>query len=99
MVHELAILNVRGGGGPSFEIDFSKAKGFLEAAPGYLGHQLRRCIETPHRYLLLVNWRTLESHTVGFRESSGYLDFKALLHPHYASAPAVEHFEDLDENR
>ena len=48
--------------------------------PGYLSHELLRCIETGSRYLLLVRWETLEHHTQGFRGSPEYQRWKALLH-------------------
>jgi heme-degrading monooxygenase HmoA len=44
--------------------------------PGYGSHQIRRCLERRNRYILLVEWATLEDHTVGFRESSGYQQCK-----------------------
>jgi heme-degrading monooxygenase HmoA len=61
--------------------------------PGYLGHELQRCMETPSRYLLLVRWETLEAHTVGFRGSPEYQRWRALLHHLYDPFPVVEHFE------
>ena len=53
---------------------------------------MRRCLETPNRYLLLVAWKKLEDHTVGFRESPRYAQWRALLHHFYDPFPLVEHF-------
>jgi len=61
--------------------------------PGYIGHQLQRCIEVSNRYILLVNWESLEAHTIGFRGSAEYQDWKRLLHHFYDPFPTVEHYE------
>ena len=91
-VLEVAILEVRTGRGAEFEAAFAEAQAILAASPGYQRHELRRCVESAQRYLLLVWWRDLESHTQGFRGSSGYPRWKALLHPFYDPFPTVEHY-------
>jgi heme-degrading monooxygenase HmoA len=60
--------------------------------PGYHSHELRRCLEAPGRYLLLVHWQRLEDHTVGFRQSAEYQRWRALLHHFYDPFPTVEHY-------
>lgn len=64
--------------------------------PGYLSHELRRCMENPERYVLLVRWETLEDHTEGFRGSAGYEEWKRLLHHFYDPFPTVQHFETVE---
>ena len=64
--------------------------------PGYIKHELKRCLEKPSRYLLLVTWETLEDHTVGFRHSPHYQAWKALLHSYYDPFPEVEHYVGID---
>ncbi len=59
---------------------------------GYHGHELQRCLEAPGKYLLLVRWERLEDHTVGFRQSPQYADWRQLLHHFYDPFPTVEHF-------
>jgi heme-degrading monooxygenase HmoA len=61
--------------------------------PGYISHDLHKCIETDGRYLLLVKWQTLEDHTVGFRQSAEYQQWKNLLHHFYQPFPEVEHYQ------
>ena len=61
---------------------------------GYLSHELKRCLEQENRYLLLVRWERLE-HTVGFRQSAAYGEWKALLHHFYDPFPTVEHYVDV----
>lgn len=92
MVLELAILCVRAGESARFEAAFAEAEGIIASMPGYLSHELHRSLETSDRYLLLVRWRALEDHTVGFRGSPEYQRWKALLHHFYDPFPAVEHY-------
>jgi heme-degrading monooxygenase HmoA len=93
MILEVAVLNVRSGRSADFESVFATAQGILAAAPGYQRHELRRCMETPDRYLLLVWWDSLASHTEGFRRSEGYQRWRQLLHHFYEPFPTVEHYE------
>ena len=92
MILESAVLDVKPGQEEQFEAAFLEAQQILSAAPGHLSHELRRCIEKPNRYLLLVRWRRLEDHTAGFRKSEGYQRWKALLHHFYDPFPVVEHY-------
>jgi heme-degrading monooxygenase HmoA len=64
----------------------------LSKSGGYLGHSILACMETPGRYVLQVHWNTREDHTVGFRESEAFAQWRALIGPYFAQAPQVEHF-------
>lgn len=92
MILEVATLDVRPGQEAAFETAFGQARAIIAGMPGHLSHQLQRCLERPNRYVLLVNWATLEDHTVGFRGSAGYQEWKALLHHFYDPFPTVEHY-------
>lgn len=92
MILEVALLDVRPAQAEAFEEAFREAQHILSAMPGYLGHELGRCAEEPSRYVLLVRWKTLEAHTVGFRGSPEYQRWKSLLHHFYDPFPTVEHF-------
>jgi heme-degrading monooxygenase HmoA len=94
MILEAALLNVQTGREAEFETAFRQGRPLLEATPGFAGLQLRRCIETPNRYLLLVSWQTLEDHIVGFRQSDRYEKWRSLLHHFYDPFPAVEHYSE-----
>lgn len=91
-VLEVALLDVRPGEERQFEAAFAEASAIIAGMPGYLSHQLQRCLERPARYVLLVEWRTLEDHTIGFRGSPDYQRWKALLHHFYDPFPTVEHY-------
>ncbi|MEG4034021.1 antibiotic biosynthesis monooxygenase [Microcoleus sp. S36b_A4] len=62
---------------------------------GYLSHELHRCTEVQGKYLLLVRWENLEAHTIRFRNSAEYQEWKRMLHHFYAPFPIVEHFEEV----
>jgi heme-degrading monooxygenase HmoA len=94
MILEAAILNVIPGQEQAFEANFQRAAPILAETSGYISHQLRRCVEHPSRYLLLVHWQTLEDHTIGFRGSPHYQQWKALLHHFYDPFPTVEHYTE-----
>jgi heme-degrading monooxygenase HmoA len=91
-VLEVAVLDVKPGESAGFERAFGEAQRIIASMPGYQRHELRRCVERPDRYLLLVWWDTLEAHTEGFRGSPEYARWKALLHHFYDPFPTVEHY-------
>ena len=96
MILEAVILNVKSGLEFDFEATFKKASKIISSMDGYLSHELHKCIEVQGKYLLLVRWETLESHTVGFRNSAEYQEWKKLLHHFYEPFPTVEHFEEIE---
>ena len=97
MILEVAVLNVRPGRAGEFESAFALASSIISSMPGYVSHQLQRCIEVPDRYLLLVRWTSLEAHTTGFRGSPQYQEWKRLLHHFYDPFPVVEHYMLVNE--
>jgi heme-degrading monooxygenase HmoA len=99
MILEMAILQVIKGEEVSFKKDFAIASQYIQSIPGYVSHSLRKCIEVENKYLLLVDWEKLEDHTIGFRESESYLEWKKLLHHYYNPFPVVEHYEMVLENK
>jgi heme-degrading monooxygenase HmoA len=97
VILEAIVLNVREGEAAGFEEAFEQAKAIVAASPGFEGLRLLRCIETSHRYLLLIEWATLDDHLIGFRGSAGFEEWRGLLHHFYEPAPLVEHFEPFVE--
>jgi heme-degrading monooxygenase HmoA len=93
MILEVAILNIIPGREAEFEAAFALASNIIAASPGYVSHQLQRCLEKRAQYILLVNWQTLEHHTQGFRGSPAYQEWRRLLHHFYDPFPTVEHYE------
>jgi heme-degrading monooxygenase HmoA len=92
MILETAPLQIKPGQALAFEAAFAQAQTIIASMKGYCGHELQRCIEDDHQYLLLVRWETLEDHTVGFRQSAQYQEWRKLLHHFYDPFPTVLHY-------
>lgn len=97
MITELALLDVKPGTEAQFERAFAKAQRIIQSMPGYRGHQLQHCLESANRYMLQVQWQTVEDHTQGFRLSPDYQQWKELLHHFYDPFPVVEHYQSVAE--
>ena len=96
MIQELALLHIRPNQTAEFEAAFEEAQHIISAVPGYLRHELQRCLEDDHKYALFVWWRALEDHTEGFRGSPEYQQWRSLLHHFYDPFPTVEHYERVN---
>jgi heme-degrading monooxygenase HmoA len=97
MILELATIHVLPERQDGFEAAFAEAEQFIVKAQGYRAHELQRCLETPGRYALLVDWDSVEHHAVGFRQSELYQQWRALLHPFFSQAVVVEHYSKIGE--
>lgn len=95
MILEHAVLPVIPGDEAEFEAAFALARPIISSMPGFRRLSLSRSLETPQHYLLLVEWDTLEDHTVGFRGSPQYDEWRRLLHRFYQPFPVVEHFVEI----
>ena len=92
MILELAILNVIPEKTTEFEASFEIAQEIISCMKGFKWMELQQCIEVQNRYILLVKWENLEDHTIGFRSSEAYREWKKLLHHFYSPSPVVEHY-------
>jgi len=92
MVLEHAVLQVKPELVESFLAAIHEAKPFILGQPGCRSLQVVRSIETPARFVLLVEWDSVDDHERGFRSSPAYAEWKRLLHHHYDPMPVVEHF-------
>ena len=95
MILEIAVLNVIPGKEKQFETDFAIAGQYISSINGYIKHSLSKCIEQESKYILLVEWQNLEDHTINFRQSAQYQEWKKLLHHYYDPFPVVEHYETI----
>lgn len=91
MVLEIAQIEVKPGHEAAFEEGVAKAAPLFRRAKGCRSMALHRSVEQPARYRLMVEWETLENHTVDFRESADFQAWRALVSDHFAGPPAVEH--------
>jgi len=96
MILEVAILRIIPGQSSEFEKSFEQASRIISSMKGYIQHELHKCIEQPDQYILHVKWETLEDHTIGFRMSREYQEWRALLHHYYDPFPVVEHYKKVE---
>jgi heme-degrading monooxygenase HmoA len=95
MVLEIAEFTVRAGHEDEFAAAYRKAVALIEATEGFRSARMTRGIESPTRFVLLVEWDSVQAHTVGFRQSDRYPGWRELISPYFASDPHVEHFRDI----
>jgi heme-degrading monooxygenase HmoA len=99
MILELADLRIHPGQQAAFEEAIQRGINTVIAkAKGFQGFKVNKGIETPERYILQIFWETLENHTVDFRESPAFADWRAIVGPFFAGPPSVEHFELLTKS-
>jgi heme-degrading monooxygenase HmoA len=95
MIPEFALLDVLAGRTGEFETAFARAPEILPSVPGYVLRAASGARKTPQRYVLLVRWETLEDHTVGFRGSDEYREWKRLRNHSYEPSPTVQYFSPV----
>ncbi len=96
MILELADIRIQPGQQAAFDEAIQRAiSTVISKATGFQGYTINKGIESPERYLLQISWETLENHTVDFRESPAYAEWRAIVGPFFAGPPTVEHFELL----
>ena len=94
MILELADIRIHPGQQAAFEIAIELGLNTVaNRAKGFQGAKVNRGVENPERYVLQIFWDTLEDHTVGFRQSPLFTEWRAIVGPFFASPPHVEHFE------
>jgi len=94
MILEHAVLDVVPGE-EDFEQAFRSARPIISSMPGCRSVRLERCIGSPARYLLSVEWERVEDHAEGFRGSDKYQEWRHLLHHFYDPFPTVEPYEQV----
>jgi len=94
VILERAIFAIKPGQAEDFENAFAQAAPLIRGAKGCRKAEMHRGIENPDSFILLAVWDTLEDHMVGFRESAAFTQWRALLGPHFAGPPAVEHYQE-----
>ena len=96
MILELADIRIHPGQQATFDEAIQRGLDTVIAkAKGFEGYKINKGIENPERYLLQIFWATLENHTVDFRESPAFAEWRGIVGPFFASPPTVEHFELL----
>ena len=93
MILELADIRIQPGQQDAFDAAIQRGlDDVISKALGFCGYKINKGIESPERYVLMIFWETLENHTIDFRESPAFLQWRAIVGPFFASPPVVEHF-------
>ncbi len=96
MVLEVALIDVVPGQEAAFAAAYAKARPTVATTPGCRSVRMTKGIETPSRFVLLVEWDSIEAHTVNFRDTERFGRWRGLIGPYFANPPRVEHFTDID---
>jgi heme-degrading monooxygenase HmoA len=100
MILEVADITIPPGQQAEFEAAITRGvRTVVGKAQGVRSFQVQKGIESAERYLLMIQWDTLEAHTVGFRQSPLFAEWRAIVGPFFAKPPVVEHFAQLLEGR
>jgi heme-degrading monooxygenase HmoA len=99
MILELADIRIQPGKQAEFDAAIQRGvEQVISRAKGFQGYKVNKGIESPDRYVLMIFWDTLENHTVDFRQSPAFQEWRAIVGPYFAAPPAVEHFTLLTKS-
>ena len=96
MMMEIAQIEITPGMESQFEAGVKQAAPLFKRAKGCTAMMLTRSHEHPQRYRLFVRWATIENHTVDFRGSADFQEWRRLVAHCFASPPQVEHVKEID---
>jgi len=99
MILEIADIRIHRGNEAAFDAAITKGvETVIAKAKGFRGYKINKGIESPERYVLMIFWETLEDHTIDFRQSTAFADWRAIVGPFFAGPPTVEHFTLLSKS-
>jgi heme-degrading monooxygenase HmoA len=96
MVLEVALIDITPGQEQAFADAYAAARSVLADTPGLRSYRMTQGIETPSRFVLLVEWDTVEAHIENFRNTDRFTKWRTAIGPYFAEPPRVEHFNDID---
>jgi len=93
MIVEIAEFFVRPGTQDAFDQAIRRGvETIIAHSPGFRRYEVHHGVESPERYVLVIEWDSLENHTVDFRGSAAFAQWRAVVSPYFAKPPQVEHF-------
>lgn len=99
MILEVADFRIRPGTQGEFDVAIKRGvETVIAKARGYRGYQVQKGIDSPERYLLMIHWDTVENHTIDFRQSPAFQEWRAFVSPYFAAPPVAEHFTLVAES-
>jgi heme-degrading monooxygenase HmoA len=99
VVLEVAVIEVTPGQEDAFAAAYHDVRPELASAPGCRSVRMTRGVESPSRFVLLVEWDSVEAHEQGFRATERFTRWRAAIGPHFAAPPRVEHYADVTGGR
>ena len=93
MILEVAEIFITSGSEQAFIDAITEGIPLVIQTDGYISHELQQGMEDPTRFLLMIQWESLDAHNINFRQSDRFSDWRAIISPHFASQPNVQHFE------
>jgi heme-degrading monooxygenase HmoA len=96
MVLEVATFEVEPGQEDAFATAYRQVRAEVASTPGCRSVRLTRGVESPARFVLLVEWDSVEAHTEHFRATDRFVRWRAAIGPYFAAPPHVEHYADID---
>jgi quinol monooxygenase YgiN len=94
MVLEVGIVEIVPGRNAEFEGAMGKALDIMRSASGIVGAEVRRSVETPNRYIVLITWNAIEDHTLRLEQTPRFDELQPLIEPFVQSQPLAEHYEE-----
>ncbi len=95
MILEVGLIDVLPGREDEFAAAYRQARPILAGTPGFRSVRMTRGVESPSRFVLLVEWDSIEAHLENFRATERFIRWRALIGQHFATPPVVEHFTDV----
>jgi heme-degrading monooxygenase HmoA len=96
MVLEVALIDVLPGQEDAFAASYRLGYPILAGTPGCRSVRMTRGIESASRFVLLVEWDTVETHEENFRNTERFAQWRGFIGGHFATPPVVEHFTDVE---
>ena len=98
MILEIADITIQAGKNAEFDIAIERGvREVIAGAVGFRSFKIQKGIENPQRYILMIEWETLDNHMVDFRNSPAYAKWREIVGPFFAGPPVVEHFTLLTQ--
>lgn len=92
MILEIATLRIKEGKIEDFQKVLQVAKSVISQSKGFNSIEFQQCIEEPSKFQAFIKWETLEDHTISFRESPLFIEWRAILSPYFSQASFAEHY-------
>lgn len=95
MIQEIASFDIKEEGIEEFKNVLDAAKSVISQSKGYVSMNFQQSIENPTQFLAIINWETLDDHTIGFRASELFVKWRAILSPFFNTPPVAVHYNFL----